>query len=104
MCIKCAVHLRIVLHNGFGVARVFQELGYRVTSHKLEYRILGLVVELDDLLHCLQELKIRQLEFGHAADECVAEVVVDVELAWRSGCKERIVKIWLQSALHFGAE
>ena len=68
----------------------------RVAGHELEDRVLRILEECHDLLQAAEHGLIVADCACHAAGEVVAEVVVDVQLAWRARSEEGVVETWFQ--------
>jgi hypothetical protein len=83
--------LQVALLEDRGVLWFAGELGHRVGSHELEDTALCLIEERGYLVKTPDHLFVLADSTGHAASKSVAEVVVDVELAWGSRCQESII-------------
>jgi hypothetical protein len=84
--------LQVALLEDRGVLWFAGELGHRVGSHEFEDTALRLIEECGHFVKTPDHLFVLADSTGHAASKSVAEVVVNVELAWGSRCQESIVK------------
>jgi len=60
--------------------------------HELENTGLGLVEENSDLIQTVEHLGILADCAGHTTSKSIAQIVIDVQFAWRTGCEESIVQ------------
>ena len=61
--------------------------------HQLEDRGLGHLKQLHNLLETLEHSVIITHRFGHTAGQAIAQSVINIKLAWRSGGQKGIVDI-----------
>ena len=63
-------------------------------GHEFEDAGLGLIEQSGNLIQAGNHLGVFSYSTGHAASKRITQVMVNVELAWRTGSEESIVQAW----------